>query len=91
MKARARETNRVSIVSLIETEDGDWVGLYVNGELIDEGHSLTSYQWIKVIKEYKHFDKVDIYIVDEEIADKGFPVVLTPQYLEELSPYKTEW
>jgi len=27
-------------VKILNTQCGDWEGLYINGELIDEGHSL---------------------------------------------------
>lgn len=28
-------------IEIVSSSDGDWVGIYVNGQLKDEGHSLT--------------------------------------------------
>lgn len=65
---------------IASSEDGDWEGLYINGELVEEGHSLN---WRRVIS--KHFLGDSFYIESmEDIEVKGkwlseegsFPILL---------------
>lgn len=38
---------------LLSTQDGDWKGFYINGELLEEGHELNDPSfWIEVGKKY---------------------------------------
>lgn len=30
-------------VAFVKDEGGDWIAMYINGELVDEGHSLDSW------------------------------------------------
>lgn len=36
-------------VTIIQSTDGDWVGIYVNGELKAEGHSLAEVTLLKAV------------------------------------------
>lgn len=65
---------------IVFSEAGDWEGLYINGELVEEGHSLN---WRRVIS--KHFLRDSFYIEGmEDIEVKGewlseegsFPILL---------------
>lgn len=38
-------------VDYVQDHSGDWCGLYVNGELVDEGHSLDAWRVLTAIKE----------------------------------------
>lgn len=53
-------------VNLLHSEDHDWVGIYVDGKLVDEGHSFTPEMVLEAIG-VKH-QSLDI---DFEAADWG--------------------
>lgn len=59
----------MNIVALVESENGDWASLYVNGLFEYEGHNIYSKDWINLINKYKHFDKVETYLVNSEWMD----------------------
>lgn len=56
-------------------DDGDWEGLYVNGELENQGHSIGSHGFIELINKYKTFESVESVYVTEEFVENlgGFP------------------
>ena len=38
----------------VDTEDGDWCGLYVDGELFEEGHEIPRQIWIQLLESLGH-------------------------------------
>lgn len=65
---------RTAIV--LTTQDGDWEALYIDGYLIDEGHSLENPQyWIDWTKEFS-LDSVEFHelndVDDARTHDYGF-------------------
>jgi hypothetical protein len=80
-------------VAILKTQEGDWVGLYVDGVLIGEGHPplgqghSTTYL-LKKSEEY-NFKYSDI--VEEELNDEDDEYVSNhgsfPKFLKELSCY----
>jgi len=60
-------------ITIVCVESGDWVGLFVNGELFCDGHSLTDRDWTDVIERFGCFDQnVDSFeISDEHIESLG--------------------
>lgn len=65
----------MSRVSLIGVSDGDWYGLYLDGMLQYEGHSIPAFEWLRV------FSSVGI-AADGQTVDVdpdsfiGFPTLL---------------
>lgn len=52
---------------ICNSECGDWSGLYVNGKLFHEGHSLDEQIWCDLIINYKEFTgTIDCYWFDED-------------------------
>jgi hypothetical protein len=41
-------------VSYITDASGDWCGLYINGELVDEGHSLDPWRVLTAVQKHQH-------------------------------------
>lgn len=41
---------------IVKTENGDWEGIYVNGTLFTEGHSLSTDDYCDLISMYKTFN-----------------------------------
>ena len=37
-------------VKLLFADEGDWVGLYVDGKLVDQGHTLSANQILDAVK-----------------------------------------
>ena len=63
-------------IVITNSECGDWSGIYVNGILFYEGHSIDNSVWIDVIKRYKVFSgEIHSYwIADEWLENRGnFP------------------
>jgi hypothetical protein len=52
-------------VVILSTQDGDWEGLYIDGQLIDEGHTLgqghSKTYLLRMSEEYKFTSKDIIY------------------------------
>ena len=42
----------MAVLALVMSTDGDWEQLYVEGELIEDGHSIPSTRWIKIMARY---------------------------------------
>lgn len=42
-------TNRIQKVQLINSEDGDWVVLKLNGKIYEQGHSIPEMTWLELI------------------------------------------
>ena len=53
-------------VNFLHSEDHDWVGIYVDGKLVDEGHSFTPEMVLEAIGA-KH----QSLTMDFEVADWG--------------------
>ena len=68
------ERNRIVVLS---TQSGDWEALYVNGELIEEGHHLGEGSprefWLEMYNKYNFTPKDIVYCelndIDEEYAE----------------------
>lgn len=41
-------------VYYIMNNEGDWCGLYADGELIHEGHDVPAREWVNLISELGH-------------------------------------
>lgn len=77
--------NKIDIVST-----GNWEVMYVNGEMVVEGHSLSANDFLYVINKYKNFSKSDSYYIDSDIVEEelncDFPdnfYDIPNEYLEE--------
>ena len=40
--------------TVVHVLGNDWAGVYVNGELVAEGHSISPYDWEDVVKRLGH-------------------------------------
>jgi len=68
----------MKIAKVIDETSNDWVGLYVDGKLASQDHSiqeedLISYLIDNEIKFSKE-DKMEIYYYDRDLDGEGFPV-----------------
>jgi hypothetical protein len=58
-------------VTLCTSTDCDWIGLYLDGQLWTEKHSLSNSDWIELIT-YHYIESVTQYEVDNEwLEDQG--------------------
>jgi len=67
----------VSLI-IVADEFGEWEGIYANGWLFAEGHSISMVDWIDLIKAYRYFSgDVKIYEVASEWLEKegSLPVI----------------
>jgi len=58
-------------VSLFHAGSGDWVGMYVDGELVDEGHSLQESELLGILSKYLGFEFTNLYSEDEYLERYG--------------------
>lgn len=53
-------------IEYITNESGDWCVLKLNGEVFDEGHSISGHSWVELLRELN-------FTVDEiELSDDKF-------------------
>lgn len=58
------------LMTIINCESGDWEGLYVNGILQYEGHSINARDFINLIRKYKVFKDVQCFEISDEHMEK---------------------
>lgn len=60
----------------------DWEGVYINGEIEYESHSVGSFAWTTIISKYQHFNSdIKSFEVDfDYMSDRGN----LPHYFKEL-------
>lgn len=63
-------------VILAQSSSGDWEGLYIDGHLTNEGHSISAYHaLLAVVKEGKLLTEVYEWELDQEwVEDYGLPI-----------------
>lgn len=59
-------------IELVSSVEGDWHGLYVNGALVCEGHSIPVYKVVAGINQFLPLDYAETGIPQEE-AELGLP------------------
>lgn len=52
-------------VELITCESGDWVIIKLNGDIIEEGHSIPSTSWLRLL------DKLNVSTSMKKISDEA--------------------
>ena len=52
-------------VEVINSESGDWVIIKLNGEIIEEGHSIPANGWLRLLK------RLDVKTSMKEISDEA--------------------
>ena len=52
-------------VEVITSESGDWVIIKLNGEIIEEGHSIPTNGWLRLLK------RLDVKTSIKEISDEA--------------------
>lgn len=61
--------------TLVHPESGDWEALYINGELVTEGHRLSASRTLECVA--KPWDyKVECIEISDEVAEMGMPTLL---------------
>lgn len=65
--------HKESIIDIARSNAGDWVGFYVNGELVEEGHSFRS-DWLQhivgsYVKDVRDVD-VEAWALEEHWAGR---------------------
>ena len=52
-------------VEVITSESGDWVVIKLNGEIIEEGHSIPTNDWLSLL------ERLDVKTSMKEISDEA--------------------
>ena len=74
-ESRQRWFAMMDTVSLVHPESGDWEALYINGELVTEGHSIPANHVLACIA--KPLDcKVELIEISDDTAEMGMPALL---------------
>lgn len=58
------------VIQFVKTEEGDWIGCYLNGELIDQGHSLYVVHLLETLSDHLGFIVSDTVFYDYDQMDK---------------------
>lgn len=53
-------------IEYITNESGDWCVLKLNGEVFDEGHSISGHSWVELLREL-NFTVDEIELSDDKI------------------------
>ena len=70
-----RWLNMMDDVALVRPESGDWEALYLNGELVAEGHSISAERALSCIAKPWNY-KVERIEISDEVAEMGMPLLL---------------
>ncbi len=71
-----RWLNLMDTCTLVRPESADWEALYINGELVAEGHSLPADRVLKCIA--KPLDcQIECIEISDETAEIGMPTLLS--------------
>lgn len=62
--------------TLVRTESGDWEALYINGNLVREGHSISAWQVLECIEKNLVCD-IESIEINDEVAEMGMPTLLS--------------
>lgn len=54
------------VIELITCDSGDWEVLRVNGEVFEEGHSIPSFIWIRLLNDFD-IESEETSISDDEM------------------------
>lgn len=57
---------------------GDWTGLYINGELVEEGHAIPDWMLLDILQKYEVLTHHCMSLTDDQM-EEGLPM-----HLEEL-------
>ena len=62
--------------TLVRPECADWEALYIDGKLVDEGHSLDAGRVLECIEKHLicEFEQIEI---SDEVAEMGMPTLLS--------------
>lgn len=56
------------MIEFITCETGDWSILKVDGVIIAEGHTISTYDWLRLLRRYEP-DIVEIELSDKEMEE----------------------
>lgn len=55
----------MALVTFVSGDDGDWIGMYYDGRLVEEGHSIPGYRVAERLIN-AHVESVEQFEVDQE-------------------------
>lgn len=58
-------------VRYVSSSHGDWVGVYLNGTLYDEGHSIPVHTWLDLLSEVSEPATMQFEVDGEWLEDCG--------------------
>jgi len=71
------------MVDIVHVVSGDWEGLYVNGKLYDEGHSIPLRIFKQVLSDgWKSWEDVELVGAEWLVLEGGLPSELLDLYLK---------
>jgi hypothetical protein len=53
-------------IKIVQSESGDWYGLYVDNKLFTQGHNITINDFVNLIRKYKQFKTVVHFVLPKE-------------------------
>ena len=75
------------MITVLKDEYGEWVAVYKNGALLDEGHSISGTHMLELLD----IGYECVVLNSAWVEDHGFPRSLPAEYVREGEPYETEW
>lgn len=75
-ESHKRWLDMMDTCTLVHPESGDWEALYINGELVTEGHSISADRVLKCIAKPLDY-KVEFVEISDEVAEMGMPTLLS--------------
>lgn len=64
----------MSTLSYVSSSNGDWCGIYVDGQLYTEGHSITVWEWLDIVENQSTFKTQNLEVDGDWLEEGGsFP------------------
>lgn len=58
-------------ITFVSAEAGDWVGMYIDGKLVDEGHSIPPHRILNAMARCFEFQHEHIECSDKTFEESG--------------------
>lgn len=64
----------MSSLIYISSSNGDWCGIYVDGQLYTEGHSIAVWEWLDIVENQSTFKTQNLEVEGDWLEEGGsFP------------------
>lgn len=64
----------MSTLSYVSSSNGDWCGIYIDDNLLTEGHSIPAHEWLDIVENQSIFKTQNLEVEGDWLEEGGsFP------------------